>query len=62
MFAVKSPLTNRHLAPSWNFPYYTLLLSLRPLPTAAARELHPEAEETDNDEELDDLEDNLAGQ
>ena len=59
MFVVPSSLPNCYLTPSWNFPCYTLLLSLLPLPTAAASELHPEAEETE-DEGLDDLEDQFA--
>ncbi len=64
MFVVPSPLSNCHLTPSWNFPCYTSLLALRPLPTAAviARDLHPEADETEDEEGLDELEDQFASE
>ena len=59
MFAVPSPLSNCHLTPSWNFPCYTSLLALRPLPVIG-RDLHPEAEESEDEEGLDELEDQFA--
>ena len=58
MFVVPLPLPNCHLTPSWNFPCYTFLLALRPLPTAAVCEF-PEADKME-DEGLDDLEDQFA--
>ena len=59
MSVVKSPLSNCHLTPSWKFPCYTLLLTLRPLPTAALRETYPEADDSE-DEGLEELEDQFA--
>ena len=56
MTVVPSPLPKNHLSPSWRYPCYKLHLLHCPLPTAAAREVDSNAEETEN--ELDNAFDN----
>ncbi len=64
MFVVRSPLSNCQLTPSWNFPLYSSLLVLRPLPIAAARQAysHPELQETAEDSDEEEFESQFASQ